>query len=143
MTGPGDTVLVTDAGIAPAGPGDCFVPLADLDPGAPRCVDLAPGDDPAALAGLLPRIAAIRIAFPVFSDGRGFTLARELRRMGFRGRLRAAGHLVADQYPMARACGFDEVEIAAALAARQTGADWRRAARRGAGGYLDRLKAAP
>ncbi|MGC9418849.1 MAG: DUF934 domain-containing protein [Rhodovulum sp.] len=143
MSGPGNSVLITDAGFVPLRAAEHFVALAEIGNDTPAAVDLDPGDDPAALAGLLHRIAAIRIAFPVFSDGRGFTLARELRRMGFRGRLRAAGRLIADQYPVARACGFDEVEIDAALAARQTEADWRRAARRGAGGYLDRLKAAP
>ncbi|GAA0296191.1 DUF934 domain-containing protein [Rhodovulum strictum] len=135
-------VLVSDAGFAAVAPDEVFVPLAALGEAAPGAVDLAPADDPAALAPILGRIAAIRIAFPVFSDGRGFTLARDLRRMGFTGRLRAAGHLIADQYPMARACGFDEVEISADLAARQTEADWQRAVRRGAG-YLDRLRAAP
>ncbi|TCO71660.1 DUF934 domain-containing protein [Rhodovulum euryhalinum] len=139
MTGAGGSIIVTDAGFAVPVPGERFVPLAILGEATPRAVDLAPEDDPAALAPLLHAIAAIRIAFPVFSDGRGFSLARDLRRMGFRGRLRAAGHLIADQYPLARACGFDEVEIGAELAARQPEADWRCAACRGRG-YLDRIK---
>lgn len=73
----------------------------------------------------LPRLRAIRIGFGSFSDGRGFTLAARLRRMGFAGRLRAAGHVIADQYAMARRSGFDEVEIPADLAARQPEAQWR------------------
>ena len=40
------------------------------------------------------------------------------------GRLRARGHVLADQYAMARRAGFDEVEIDAALAARQPEAQW-------------------
>ena len=65
------------------------------------------------------------ITFPAFSDGRGFTLARRLRVMGYSGRLRAQGHVIADQYAMARRCGFDEVEISADLAARQPEDQWQ------------------
>ncbi|GAA3878010.1 DUF934 domain-containing protein [Celeribacter arenosi] len=68
---------------------------------------------------------AIRIDFPSFSDGRGFTLARLLRTYGFTGRLRARGHVIADQYAMARRSGFDEVEISDDLAARQPQEQWQ------------------
>lgn len=124
------TILVTDAGFAPT-PADsagnpAIVPLADLDahPGA-RAVDLGPADAATALAGRLDRLDLIRIAFPAFNDGRGFTIARDLRRMGYVGRLRATGHVVADQYAMARRVGFDEVEIPDALAARQPADQWQ------------------
>ena len=50
---------------------------------------------------------------------------RRLRLMGFTGRLRARGHVIADQYAMARRAGFDEVEISAELAARQPEDQWR------------------
>ena len=73
----------------------------------------------------LARAGLIRIRFETFSDGRGFTLARRLRRLGYGGRLRAAGHILADQYAMARRSGFDEVEISAALAARQPAGHWQ------------------
>ncbi|RBO54477.1 oxidoreductase [Rhodovulum sp. BSW8] len=134
-----DRVLITDAGFGPVDPAERYLGLADLvaAPGAQR-VDLGPETDPAALGPDLARIQAIRIAFPAVSDGRGFTLARTLRRMGFTGRLRAAGQLIPEQYPMARACGFDEVEIDAARAQRQPEADWRAAA--GRQGYLARLR---
>lgn len=71
------------------------------------------------------RIAVIRIPFASFADGRGFTLARHLRLQGYNGRLRAAGHVIADQYAMARRSGFDEVEIGEDLAARQPEAQWQ------------------
>ncbi len=79
----------------------------------------------------LEGVQIIRIPFASFADGRGFTLARRLRLRGYTGRLRASGHVIADQYAMARRAGFDEVEISAALAARQpedqwlARADWR------------------
>ena len=43
---------------------------------------------------------------------------------GFSGRLRAAGHVIADQYAMARRAGFDEVEISPDLARRQPQEAW-------------------
>ena len=70
------------------------------------------------------RIALIRIDFPSPTDGRGFSLARHLRLLGYRGRLRATGHILADQYAMARRSGFDEVEIDRALAQRQPEEQW-------------------
>ena len=60
----------------------------------------------------------LAIDFPSFSDGRGFSLARRLRELGFKGRLRASGRLIVDQYAMARRVGFDEVEVAPDIAAR-------------------------
>ncbi|MFW2587244.1 DUF934 domain-containing protein [Sagittula sp. SSi028] len=85
-------------------------------------LDLASDTDPATLT---PDMAAnIRIAFPSSADGRGFSLAKILRLQGFTGRLRAQGHVLADQYAMARRCGFDEVEIDQALADRQPEAQW-------------------
>ena len=121
MTAP---VIVTDTGFAADDWQGGFVPLADSAVRDGRGIDLANTDDPARLSNRLAEIAMIRIAFPVFSDGRGFTLARRLREMGFAGRLRAQGHVIADQYAMARRCGFDEVEISADLAARQPQDQW-------------------
>ncbi|MEE9388710.1 MAG: DUF934 domain-containing protein [Paracoccaceae bacterium] len=65
------------------------------------------------------------VDFPSFADGRGFTLARHLRQLGYTGRLRAMGHLIADQYTMARRAGFDEVEISDDLATRQPWPQWQ------------------
>ena len=47
-----------------------------------------------------------------------------LRLMGYSGKLRAKGHVIADQYTMARRAGFDEVEIDTDLAERQPEAQW-------------------
>jgi uncharacterized protein (DUF934 family) len=104
-------VIVTDAGFGP-------------DTYSGNWLDLPPDASPEALRADLSRIPAIRVAFPVFSDGRGFTIASLLRRLGFAGRLRASGHVIADQYAMARRAGFDEIEIPLALAARQPEDQW-------------------
>lgn len=84
---------------------------------------LAPDTDPATLGDYLGH-DLLAVDFPSFSDGRGFTLARLLREKGYKGRLRAVGGLIADQYAMARRVGFDEVRISAALAARQPQEQW-------------------
>ncbi len=127
------TVIVTDRGFAP----DDWTGARD---GADMA-DIAPGDDPRALADRLDTLRLVRIAFPSFADGRGFTRARQLRAMGYAGRLRAVGHVLADQYAMARRAGFDEVEIDAALAARQPQDQWLARADWRAHDYQSRLRA--
>ncbi len=86
--------------------------------------DIASDTAAADLPQHFDNIGLIRVAFPSFADGRGFTLARLLRGKGYTGRLRAAGHVIADQYAMARRSGFDEVEIDDDLAQRQTEDQW-------------------
>ncbi len=110
--------------------------------GADLAVMLAADADPAALAGALGRIALIGVRFEAFSDGRGFSLARRLRALGYEGRLRAVGALIPDQFRHARACGFDEIAIDAARAARQPEADWLRAAAHRAPPFALRARAA-
>ncbi|ATQ66513.1 MULTISPECIES: DUF934 domain-containing protein [Methylosinus] len=85
--------------------------------------------DPQALAPFLARLALIDIAFPAFTDGRGFSLARLLRRAGFSGELRASGRLTPDQYLHAIGCGVDRIEIPDDLAARHGEANWAKALR--------------
>ncbi len=122
------SVIVRDSGFHPD---DLPGPWAEAPgPGVTR-LHLRSDADPEALAPHLADLAAIRVAFAAFNDGRGFTLAARLRRMGFAGRLRAEGPVLADQYAMARRAGFDEVAIPEVLAARQpenqwlARADWR------------------
>ena len=71
-----------------------------------------------------PHLRMIRIDFRSFADGRGFTLARLIRLLGFTGRLRAKGHMIADQCAMARGSGFDKIEISSELASRQLEEQW-------------------
>lgn len=90
-------------------------------------VDVPNSADLAALEPFLGRLGLITVAFPGFADGRGFTVAHRLRRLGFKGELRAFGHVIPDQYAYALASGFDAVEIPEAQAARQPEAHWREA----------------
>jgi uncharacterized protein (DUF934 family) len=133
-----DTVVVTDTGFAP-GDGAPAVALADLT-NAATAVEIGPADDTAALAPHLSRLRLIRVRFPAFNDGRGFTHARRLRAMGYTGELRASGHVLADQYAMARRSGFDAVEIPTALAARQPEPQWQARADWRAHDYQSRLR---
>jgi len=117
------TVIVKDSGFSDE---DWSAGFAQPDLHAANCVsgiDLGSDADPSTLGQYLSA-PAIRIGFPSFADGRGFTLARRLRLMGYTGRLRARGHVIADQYAMARRAGFDEVEIDADLAERQPQDQW-------------------
>ncbi|WP_102961476.1 DUF934 domain-containing protein [Mangrovicella endophytica] len=87
-----------------------------------------PNDTP--VEALQPYLAAaplIAVEFPSFSDGRGLSLAKRLRRAGFAGTLRASGPLIADQFAEALACGFDEVELPETMANRQPVQQWMEA----------------
>jgi uncharacterized protein (DUF934 family) len=60
----------------------------------------------------LGRLALIAIEFPRFTDGRGFSVARQLRdRHGFGGELRAVGWVLRDQLYYLERCGFDAFEL--------------------------------
>ena len=119
-------VIVTDEGFAADNWSGDFITSDTLAANqlAPISLDLSPDCSPENLTGQLDELAMIRIAFPSFADGRGFTIARRLRLMGYAGRLRAKGHVIADQYALARRSGFDEVEIDADLAKRQPQDQW-------------------
>jgi len=136
------SIIVTDTGFAPDDWTTGFVPLADRAANDCKAVALDLASDAAAadLTDCLDKITMIRVDFPSFADGRGFTIAAQLRRMGFTGRLRARGHVIADQYAMARRSGFDEVEISDDLATRQPEPQWLARADWKAHNYQARLR---
>lgn len=73
---------------------------------------IAPGEDFEAVAEDFDRFASIAVAFPKFTDGRGYSYARLLReRYGFTGELRATGDILTDQVPFLRRCGFDALTV--------------------------------
>ncbi|MEO0822050.1 MAG: DUF934 domain-containing protein [Pseudomonadota bacterium] len=80
--------------------------------------------DPRPLPPHFPHLALISVAFPSFADGRGFSIARCLREIGYTGRLRASGPVIADQFGYLLECGFDEVWLPESVAKRQPAADW-------------------
>lgn len=132
------SVIVTDQGFAPDDWTGGFAPLGERS-GA-QALDVPADTDPETLRGQIDGVEMIRVDFPSFSNGRGFTIARWLRTMGYAGRIRAVGHVISDQYPMARRCGFDEVEISEDLAARQPADQWQYRADWQAHDYQSRLR---
>ena len=73
---------------------------------------LEPTDDPAAVAERLARVARVEVHFPKFGDGRGFSIGRLLReRYGYKGELRAVGHITRDHLFFLESCGFDAFEL--------------------------------
>ncbi|GAB3441892.1 DUF934 domain-containing protein [Insolitispirillum peregrinum] len=66
-----------------------------------------------ALAGDLLGLPVVAIDFPVFGDGRGYSIAALLRqRHGYRGELRAIGNVLVDQVSAMARVGFDGFEVA-------------------------------
>jgi len=75
-----------------------------------KVVRLEPADDPAKVS--LEGVSRIEINFPKFGDGRGYSIARLLRtRYGYRGELRAVGHITRDLLQFMERCGFDAFEL--------------------------------
>ena len=69
-------------------------------------------------------LAMVAVTLPIFRDGRAFSTARLLReRYGFKGELRARGHILQDQLLFLSRCGVDVVEVDE----RITLEDWQRA----------------
>lgn len=134
------SVIVKDTGFTQDDWTSGFIALTDQPANDVTGLDLDSSTSPEDLADRLDQVQAIRVDFASFADGRGFTIARRLRQMGFRGRLRARGHVLADQYAMARRAGFDEVEISEDLATRQPEPQWLFRANWQAHDYQSRLR---
>jgi uncharacterized protein (DUF934 family) len=82
--------------------------------GVPLGLRLRSGQSPRPVAGELQHFSVIALEFPKFTDGRPYSSARLLReRYGFKGELRAVGHVLRDQALFLVRCGFDAFEVAA------------------------------
>jgi uncharacterized protein (DUF934 family) len=114
-----DGAVVADAWLPPAEqtPGDGERRILTLaqwqDAGCPAgaAVQLEAGDNPAPLLDALAGLALVAVHFEAFTDGRGYSLARQLREAGFAGELRARGQLLPDQAHYLRRCGFNALEF--------------------------------
>jgi uncharacterized protein (DUF934 family) len=74
---------------------------------------LAPTDDPAALVPHLGSVPLVAVQFPKFADGRGYSLAHLIRRLGYAGDLRAVGEVLIDQLFMLKRVGFSSFALRA------------------------------
>ena len=69
-------------------------------------------EDPAVIAEDLRLFGVVAVNFPTFSDGRGYSIARLLReRYGWKGELRAIGHVFRDQLFFLASCGFNSFAL--------------------------------
>lgn len=72
---------------------------------------LASDERPEDLKGDIDKFAVIAVDFPKFSDGRGYSIAYNLRaRLGYTGELRAIGDVLRDQLFYLQRVGFDAFE---------------------------------
>ena len=116
-----------------------FVNLQDLD--TPDLFEVSRDMSPPLIAEKLGSSSGFLIPFPTYGDGWGFSIAKALRDQGFKGYLRARGHIIPDQYPLAIRSGFDDIEIPDDLAARSTEQPWKNAYNRCVlGTYQDKLR---
>ena len=122
-------IFVSDSGFMPA--------LQHFRDG--QVLRLAGDSDLPALARDLSPISMIEIEFPSSHDGRGFSLARALREVGFSGLIAARGRVIADQYRHLRQCGFDGVLLTAQQAARMPECHWTEQVPRISQSYQDRI----
>lgn len=96
---------------------DLLVPFALLQQAADTNPDRLgvqiTGEQAAAdLQPWLAQLSLIAIEFPMFRDGRGYSLARQLRRLGYSRELRAVGDIGRDQLGYLERCGFNAFALA-------------------------------
>ena len=70
-------------------------------------------------------LPVVRLQVDGFADGRGFSVARQLRLLGFTGVIEVIGDLLPDQLPMAAASGIDAILIRPEHARRCEESQWR------------------
>jgi uncharacterized protein (DUF934 family) len=63
------------------------------------------------LTPYIAHIALVVLAFPAFSDGRSYSLARQLRLDGYAGELRATGNILPDQLQYMLQIGIDTFAV--------------------------------
>ena len=105
--------LPAEAAVVPEG--KVIVPLtvwqaqrASLASRAEIGVWLASDERPEVLKGELDKFAVVAVDFPKFTDGRGYSIAYNLRmRLGYTGELRAIGDVLRDQLFQMQRTGFD------------------------------------
>ena len=69
---------------------------------------IASDERPEVLKGELDKFAVVAVDFPKFTDGRGFSIAYNLRmRLAYKGELRAIGDVLRDQLFSMQRVGFD------------------------------------
>ena len=96
----------------------------DLPIERPIGVRLAPDSNAADLEPWFDTMAMVIVPFGKSADGLGFSLARQLRQLGYAGIIRAEGHVLVDQFRAALRVGIDQVAISDEQAARNPEDQW-------------------
>lgn len=110
---------LTDAEQALPATGAVLLPLARFTEAQAEAgnLELAPlingDDDINVVLEQADQLALIGIEIPAFTDGRGFSFARILRRAGYKGQIRAIGDVSQDRLAFLTRCGFDAFDIPA------------------------------
>jgi len=68
-------------------------------------------DDWSELVDLFDEVSLIAIEFPVLRDGRGFSIARDVSRRGFKGEIRAVGDVAYDRLDSMLRSGFNAFQV--------------------------------
>ncbi|GAC1372931.1 MAG: DUF934 domain-containing protein [Aquirhabdus sp.] len=114
LTTSGDTYLDTfqrlgEDGVLPAG--DVVLTLAQIDRlseiTGKKGLLLTEVDSPETHQLPLAQLDLIEIRFPAFADGRGYSFATLIRRLGFQGELRATGDVFKDVLFYLKRVGFN------------------------------------
>lgn len=86
---------------------------------SPHGVLVSPADTLAEIIAAAQRSPLVAVDFPSFSDGRGYSFARQLRAAGYAGDLRAVGEVLRDQAFYLTRCGFSSLAPAAHVPASE------------------------
>ena len=79
---------------------------------SPLGLRLDPGFAVEEIAEILGDVELIKIVFPKFTDGRGYSMGWLLRsRLGYKGEMRAVGDVLFDEMQLMVRCGFDAFEV--------------------------------
>jgi uncharacterized protein (DUF934 family) len=84
---------------------------ADALAGRETGVQVNGDDDLQQVLALQDRVSLFAVEFPAFTDGRGFSIARLLRRGGFKGEIRAIGDVTRDRLAHLERCGFNALQV--------------------------------
>ncbi len=88
--------------------------------GAPLGIRLETAESPELLGEDVHNFALIVLHVPYFKDGRAFSWARLLRtRLGYKGEIRASGHVLKDQIAFFARVGVDSFELNKSLSAAE------------------------
>lgn len=110
------TVVVRDADALPTAGGHIIVSLDLVDQAiangiSPLGVEMSGDELVEDLAPHLDKLDAVFVHFKSFANGTGFSTAHMLReRYGFKGEIRATGHVIRDQFAYLIRCGVNAVE---------------------------------